>query len=305
MQRRPLLLLAALPLSARAQWPAEEGEYRIQQALYGTAERHIDVTARLREIARSDQRVRLTNELFGADPARGEVKQLRIVARSPGGRSRVFEYTEGSLIDGAQFSGWSRGDWGQGGNNGWGGRPGYQDGGDGEWRILQARYGTLTRSVDVSDKLRDLARTDRRFRLSNDTFGIDPARGELKALRISARKGDGAVRVFEYVEGSWVDGAQFSGWSGGNWGSGGVGPQPGGQALEILQADYGSGRRNRDVTERLRQRVFNGRLSVMVDNNGMGGDPARGETKRLRLRYRFQGREMRREVAEGQALNLP
>lgn len=305
MQRRPLLLLAALPLAARAQWPSEEGEYRIQQAFYGTAERHVDVTAKLREIARNDQRVRLTNELFGVDPARGQVKQLRIVARSPGGRSRVFEYTEGSLIDGAQFSGWNRGDWGQGGNsNGWGGRPGYEDGGDGEWRILQARYGTLERSVDVSEKLRELARADRRFRLANETFGVDPARGEVKALRISARKGDGAVRVFEYPEGSWVDGSQFSGWSGGNWGSG-MGPQPTGR-LEILRADYGSGRRSMNVTETLRRRVAGNRLSLMVDNGSLGGDPARGEPKRLSVRYRVAGgREQRREVDEGQMLSLP
>jgi hypothetical protein len=306
MQRRRSITLAgglllAAPL-AQAQWPSEDGDYRIQRALYGTADRYIDVTEKLREIARSDQRVRLTNELFGSDPARGVVKQLRIYARGPGGRSRVFEYTEGSLIDGAQFAGWGRGDWGQGGGDrgegGWGGRPGYQDDGDGEYRILQARYGTLQRSVDVTERLRELAKADRRFRLGNDSFGVDPARGEVKALRISARRRNEAVRVFEYLEGSWVDGAQFSGWSGGAWG-----PQR--PRLEILRASYGAGRQRSDVTARLQSLLADGRLTLRVDNNTMGGDPARGEVKRLSLRYRLNGQDQRIELAEGEQLSLP
>jgi len=99
----------------------DEGQYRIQQALYGTSRRNIDVTERLRELARSDHSFRLTNDLFGADPAEGRVKTLRIYARGPGGASQVFEYREGSVIDGSQFVGWGRGDWGQDGRRGgWG-----------------------------------------------------------------------------------------------------------------------------------------------------------------------------------------
>ena len=301
LKRRLLLVSSLLPwAAAHAQWPSGEGEYRIQQALYGTAERHVDVTDKLREIARGDLRVPLSNELFGVDPDRGRVKQLRIYARGADGRSRVFEYAEGALIDGAFFSGWGRGDWGQGrGNAGWGGRPGYQDGRDGEYRILQARYGTLARSVDVTQRLRELAAADQRFRLANETFGVDPARGELKALRISARRGDGPVRVFEYVEGSEVDGSQFSGWAGGDWG-----PQRGG-GLQILSAEYGAGGRRIDISARLQQQLRDGRLRLRVDNASAGGDPAPGERKQLQLRYRLNGREQTRVVNEGQTLSLP
>ncbi|PTT78490.1 hypothetical protein DBR42_23440, partial [Pelomonas sp. HMWF004] len=45
---------------------------------------------------------------------------------------------------------------------------------DGDFLILQARYGTERSHVDVTDRLRDLARQDRRFRLTNDLFGVDP-----------------------------------------------------------------------------------------------------------------------------------
>jgi len=89
--------------------------------LYGTSRRNIDVTERLRELARSDRSFRLTNDLFGTDPAEGRVKTLRIYARAPAGISKTFEYREGSVIDGGQFTGWGRGDWGQDGRRGgWG-----------------------------------------------------------------------------------------------------------------------------------------------------------------------------------------
>jgi hypothetical protein len=99
----------------------DSGAFRILQARYGTARRNIDVTDRLRELARSDRSFRLTNALFGTDPAEGRVKTLRIYARGPGGASRTFEYREGSVIDGSQFVGWGGGDWGRDGRRGgWG-----------------------------------------------------------------------------------------------------------------------------------------------------------------------------------------
>src|SRR5436305_9239704 len=64
--------------------------------------------------------------------------------------------------------------------------------------------------------------------MGNSTFGVDPAPGKVKTLRITARGAYGKTRVFEYREGSTVDGAQFEGWSGGNWGGGGGGGNWGG-----------------------------------------------------------------------------
>jgi hypothetical protein len=301
--------VALMPFSAAmADWGG--GEYHIQQALYGTPERHVDVTARLRDLARRDERLQLGPKTFGADPHPGRVKTLRIVAASANGRMRTFEYTEGSWIDGAQFSDWSGGNWGQGA---WGGRPGYQDGGEGDYRILRARYGTAQNHVDVTQRLRELARSDQRFQLSNGTFGVDPDRGRVKQLRIHARGPDGRTRIFEYVEGGWVDGAQFSGWGSGDWGeSGGEndwgGDRPGpayGTGLEIVSAEYGSGRRRVDVTRRLQDRVFNGRLMIKVNNDMAGSDPAEGQPKQLKLVVRINGREQRRVVNEGQFLSLP
>ncbi len=74
--------------------------------------RHVDVTDRLKELARQDRLFRMGNSTFGVDPDRGHVKTLRIYARGPDGRERMFEYREGSTVDGSQFRSWGSGDWG-------------------------------------------------------------------------------------------------------------------------------------------------------------------------------------------------
>jgi len=97
----------------------------ILNAQYGTAEHHVDVTDRLRELARADRPFRMGNSTFGIDPDHGRIKSLRIYARGPRGEERMFEYREGSTVDGREFRGWNRGDWGRGGwSGGWEGRGG-------------------------------------------------------------------------------------------------------------------------------------------------------------------------------------
>lgn len=199
---------------------ADVGQYVILSAQYGTERRHVDVTNRLKEIARGDRPFRMGNGSFGVDPDPGVVKVLRIYARGPDGRERMFEYVEGSVVDGAQFRSWHGGDWGGGGWSGnWNGGGG---GGDsGGYVILGAQYGTKRSHVDVTQRLRDLARANVTFKMGNSTFGVDPDRGVVKVLRIYARGPNGRQRMFEYVEGSVVDGAQFSGWGRGDWARGG------------------------------------------------------------------------------------
>ena len=100
-------------------WARGGDDYRIQRATYGTPDRNVDVTQRLRELARRDERFVLKNETFGVDPAEHRVKTLCIYATDANGRSRTFMYTEGMLGYGSQFSGcvvwvWGRGcvaDW--------------------------------------------------------------------------------------------------------------------------------------------------------------------------------------------------
>jgi hypothetical protein len=199
--------------TAAAQRPGHDsGEFVILSAQYGTERHHVDVTQRLKEEARRDMKFRTSNRTFGVDPDPGVVKTLRIYARGLNGREQMFEFVEGSVVDGAMFRGWGRGDWG---TERWSGR---WNADEGEYLILSARYGTEHHSVDVTDRLKDLARADRTFRLANRVFGVDPDYGKVKTMRIYARGPNGRVRMFEYVEGSLVDGSQFRGWGRGDWG---------------------------------------------------------------------------------------
>ena len=131
-----LLALAFLPRTLSAQPSfADSGQYVILSAQYGTARHHVDVTNRLKELARQDLTFRMGNSTFGVDPDKGQDKTLRIYARGPNGQERMFEYREGSTVDGSQFRSWDRGDWGNGGWNGnWegGGYGGDSDGDSGQ-----------------------------------------------------------------------------------------------------------------------------------------------------------------------------
>ncbi|MBT9457726.1 MAG: hypothetical protein IV097_14005 [Burkholderiaceae bacterium] len=316
------MLLLLMVASAAAQRGGDDGEYQILQARYGTANRNIDVTQRLKELASQDQTFRIDNNTFGTDPDYGHVKTLRIFARGKNGQTRTFEYGEGSYVDGNQFTGWRGGNWGHGGwAGGWGDGPGRPGGGqqgnagdDGEYQILQARYGTANRNIDVTQQLKELASQDRRFRMGNDSFGTDPDPGHVKTLRIFARGKNGQNRTFEYTEGSYVDGNQFTGWGGGNWGHGGWsggwggGSNSGGSGyggLEILSASYGTGGRSIDVTARLRSLVRNDRLEVKVDNRMAGSDPAPNRPKSLSVSYSVGGRSYQTRIDENDHLRIP
>jgi len=181
-------------------------QYQIIRADYGWGKDRVDVTQRLRNLARSNTSFRMGNSTFGIDPAKGKTKTLRIVARGPGGNTRTFEYRENSMVDGSQFSGWGGGNWG---------------GDQGQYQILGAWYGTARKNVDVTQRLRELAKTDTFFKMGNSTFGVDPAPGVVKTLRIWARGPRGEEKMFEYREYTMVDGALFTGWDGGNWANSG------------------------------------------------------------------------------------
>ncbi len=321
MQRRHLTLalaaglLGALTLPARAE---DDGEFVILHARYGTENGHVDVTGRLRELARQDRRFRLTNDLFGVDPDPGRTKTLRIYARDRQGQERQFEYRERDWVDGAEFIGWGGGNWGgdAGGSRGWHGGNDrgdrHEDGRDsGEFTILYATYGASGRDVDVTDRLRELARRDQRFRLTNDLFGVDPLPGQTKILRIVARDRAGQQRTFDYREYQTVEGNQFVGWGRGDWGGRGgdrgpARPMPTGR-LVIESASYGGGEgRWVDVTQAVRAQVRGDRLEVDVRNELFGFDPAPGQRKTLSVTYR-RGNEPTNtvRVSERDTMRLP
>lgn len=310
MQRRPLILVLGCSLLAGLATPAradDDGEFVILHARYGTERNHVDVTHRLRELARRDRRFKLENELFGVDPDPGRTKTLRIFARDRSGRERTFEYREYEWVDGAQFIGWGGGNWGGDDN----GRRGWHGGGDrhddGEFIIQYATYGASGRDVDVTDRLRELARRDQRIRLTNELFGVDPYPGQTKILRIFARDRGGQERVFEYREYGTIDGNQFVGWGRGDWGRGDLGPmRPVAGRLFIESARYGSDNRWVDVTQVLRAQLRGDRFEAEVTNDLLRADPAPGRRKQLIVTWRWaDARANTVRVSEGDWIRLP
>jgi len=77
------------------------------------------------------------------------------------------------------------------------------------------------------------------------------------------------------------------------------------QSGDVVGADYGAGRSYADVTNRVRSLVRNGSLNFRVDNDTLGGDPAPGQPKTLRLRVRDAfGRTQTQTYREGQTVNV-
>lgn len=182
----------------------------------------------------------------------------------------------------------------------------------GEYTILHARYGTENGHVDVTSQLRELARRDRRFRLTNDLFGgVDPDPGRQKTLRIYARDRQGQERQFDFRERDWIEGDQFIGWGGGNWGEASAsrgwngnerreerwderrgGGRDDGEFI-ILNATYGTGRREVDVTDRLRDLARRDQVFRLTNDTFGGIDPDPGQTKVLRIHARDRSGQQR------------
>ena len=299
-----LTALSFLPGRLAAQRDNDAGEYLILSAQYGSERSHVDVTGRLKELARQDRPFRVTHDSMNADPDHGRTKELRIFARGPNGRERMFQFRDGLVVNGSMFRSWRQADWGdQHWTGGWNGR---SDDDAGEYVILGAQYGSDRQHVDVTSQLREMARQDRAFRLNYRTFGVDPDEGHGKSLRIFARGPNGRERMFEFVDDSVIDGAMFRGWSGGEWGSRHwSGNWNGGDegAFVILSAQYGSERRHVDVTNRLRTMARQDR-TFRLDYRTFDADPDEGHAKVLRIFARGpNGRERMFEYRDGSVVD--
>jgi hypothetical protein len=185
----------------------------------------------------------------------------------------------------------------------------------GGWQVQKADWGAGNRWMDVTNQVRRLLNGNGRVLVNNANMGGDPAYGAIKTLRIRAQNSRGQTQQFTYQENSMIDASQFNnngrpGGPGFPGGPGGPPPGPGypgggNGSLQITRAYYGLNNRTNDVTQILRSMARNGSVVVQVNNNTMGGDPAKGADKVLTVIYRFQGREQTSTVKEGNVLRIP
>ena len=75
--------------------------------------------------------------------------------------------------------------------------------------------------------------------------------------------------------------------------------------LEIVSAKYHAKGIVRDVKVKVLEKVIDGRINIIVDNNSMGVDPLYGALKKLSLVYKLDGAIKAVEIDEGGPLNLP
>lgn len=78
--------------------------------------------------------------------------------------------------------------------------------------------------------------------------------------------------------------------------------------LEILEATYGAGDKQKDVTETLQKHAGDFPLIVLPSqkyNEAFGGDPAQGVVKQLHVRYRMDGEVGEAKFSENETIMLP
>jgi hypothetical protein len=258
---------------ARGPAEGEASGLQIIRAEYGTDQRYANVSARLASRIHGDRlSLRVTNDAMGGDPAEDHRKTLTVWYRY-NGRTASATVGEGDDLN----------------------LPGDSDYFQGNLRILRAQYGAGHRYADVTELLNSQIQDDRlSLRVTNETMGGDPAEDIRKQLSVSyLYNGQQFQVVVEEKEDLNLPGSG-TGYDGGSRGG-----------LQILQATYGAGDRVRDVSERLNAQVSGDQLQMQVSNATMGGDPAEGQHKRLRVVYLWQGLRYQAIALEGETIVIP
>ena len=78
--------------------------------------------------------------------------------------------------------------------------------------------------------------------------------------------------------------------------------------VEIVEAEYGAGTANKDVTRTLRKQAHDFPLIILTSssyNDSFGGDPAPGSEKRLKVKYRINGKAGEASFSENATILLP
>lgn len=246
---------------------------RILRADYGVEGRFADVTQRL---ASQIQGNRLTfsvnNYTMGGDPADHQRKTLTIWYVF-NGRAGVESADEGETIS----------------------LPADRDYFQGRLRVMRAQYGADFRYFDVTDRLNSLIQSDQlALRIDNASMGGDPAPDRPKRLRVVYLFDGTPYRAIVNEHGAL------------ELPNGGTPIAENESAnLEILHATYGAEGRRADVTSVVRAAANGNQLQFAVSNGALGGDPAPGLHKNLRVIYRWNGMRYEAVAAEGTTLALP
>jgi DnaJ-like protein len=182
--------------------------------------------------------------------------------------------------------------------------------------LVRAEWGVPGNRVDVTSRVRTFIHDGvLQLEVTRFNLGIDPAPHQNKDLVIRVRRWDGKVEEYKYPERSTCtlelvppdrrEAREHHDWDGDHDRDRDRDYDRHEHGLRILRADYGVEGQFVDVTDTLRSRVGDGRLSVRVDNYTLGVDPAPGVHKYLRVDYVFRGERRNVMVDEKTFLQLP
>lgn len=257
----------------RHEYGGDQSGLRILRADYGTQNHFADVTARLNsQVQNGTLNLRITNDTMGGDPADNRRKTLTVWYLYNGRPANVVVSEKDTLT-----------------------LPGSNDYVSGNFRILRAQYGADYRYFDVTDRLNSLLQGDQlTLRVTNDTMGGDPAPDRRKQLTVVYfYNGQQCRATISEKDTLNLPGA---GDCAGNFEGGG---------FRVLRATYGAGNRLSDVTDRVAALASGQQLQLTVSNSTMGGDPAEGQHKQLRVIYLWQGIRYESITPEGGLLSIP
>jgi hypothetical protein len=249
------------------------GGLQILRADYGTDNRLVNVTSRLASLIQANSlSLRVTNEAMGGDPAEDHPKTLNVWYSFNGRAANVIVNEKDTLN-----------------------LPADSDFFAGRLRVMRAQYGIGNRYADVTDLLNSQIQGDAlSLRVTNEVMGGDPDPEQRKQLIVfyifNGRQSRVRVNEKEILNLPGND----------SWN-----PRDSDDRLEILEATYGAGDRRRDVTSFVRSQVRGNSLQVLVSKAAMGGDPAEGQRKRLRVIYLWQGLRYQLTAGEGETLAIP
>src|SRR3954469_19601275 len=259
-----MLCLAALPLLA-----APNSPWEIVRADYGSGNRWVDVTERVRSLVQNDSlNFTVDGSTLGAQSRRGRNRALRLQLKDNNVATRQVTYRENQQVR-LQV------------NNTYQGR----------LHINRAVYGWGDRNSDVTSRLNSQIRSEQlNVLVNNQNMGGDPYPDHGKTLTVQYAA-NGQNRQIVLKEG---DTLRLP--TGNNSGYGN---------LHINRAIYGRDNHSNDVTSRLNSQIQNDQLNVLVNNQNMGGDPYPDHGKTLTVQYAISGKNNELTFNEGATLRLP
>ena len=311
----------------------QQGQLIINSAQYGADPKWVDVKSTLdARIQNNVLNMPVNNSNFGGDPIMGKPKTLRVNYSYRGQNYDVSIPENGTLnISDSQMG------------TGVPSRPvingrGNNNNNYSQLVILSAQYGAPAqpnsndqasrrdRFNDVKGRLDSMVQNNTlRVVVNNANLGADPAPANKKMLRVSYQWQGQTFQASADENGTLtIPDASAVGQTNSNYpttnypttnypsattttnssGGGFFGGLTQASGLRILSATYGSGNRVIDVTNMLNSRVQNNALSISVNNETMGRDPAVGADKVLQVTYELNGNRQQVSVNEGKSLRI-